>query len=50
VAKAVRPEQYHEKPPLESGYYTYWSNLPVDGFETYIRSHRGWGTVPTHDD
>jgi flavin-dependent dehydrogenase len=49
VAKAVRPEQYHEKPPLEAGYYTYWSNLPVDGFETYIRSHRGWGTVPTHD-
>jgi flavin-dependent dehydrogenase len=50
VAKAVRPEQYHEKPPLESGYYTYWSNLPVDGFETYIRAHRGWGIVPTHDD
>jgi flavin-dependent dehydrogenase len=50
VAKAVRPEQYHEKPPLESGYYTYWSNLPAEGFETYIRSHRGWGVIPTHDD
>ena len=50
VAKAVRPEQYNEKPPLESGYYTYWSNLPAEGFETYIRQHRGWGVVPTHDD
>lgn len=50
VAKAVRPEQYNEKPPLESGYYTYWSNLPAEGFEVYIRPHRGWGVVPTHDD
>jgi flavin-dependent dehydrogenase len=49
VARAVRPEQYNEKPPLECGYYTYWSNLPADGFETYIRAHRGWGVVPTHD-
>jgi flavin-dependent dehydrogenase len=23
--------------------------LPADGFETYIRAHRGWGVVPTHD-
>ena len=38
VAEAVRPEQYHEKPPLLAAYYTYWSGLPMNGrFETYIR-------------
>src|SRR6185436_17997066 len=48
VAKAVGPEQYNEKPIIESAYYTYWSNLPVEGFEVYIRAQRGWGTIPTH--
>ena len=50
VAKAVRPEQYNEKPVLQSGYYTYWSNLPAEGFETFIRARRGWGVIPTHED
>jgi 2-polyprenyl-6-methoxyphenol hydroxylase-like FAD-dependent oxidoreductase len=50
VAKAVSPEQYNEKPPLLAGYYTYWSNLPVSGFEVRIRPDRGWATIPTHDD
>jgi flavin-dependent dehydrogenase len=49
VAKAVGPEQYNEKPIIQSGYYTYWSNLPAEGFEVYIREHRGWGVIPTHD-
>ena len=51
VAKAVRPEQYNEKPPLLSGYYSYWSGLPMDGrFEVYIRPGRGFAAAPTHDD
>jgi flavin-dependent dehydrogenase len=49
VAKTVKAEQYHEKPPIESGYYTYWSNLPAAGFEVYVRPKRGWGVIPTHD-
>ena len=50
VAEAVRPEQYNEKPPLLAAYYTYWSDLPMDGrFETYIRPHRGFAAAPTHD-
>jgi len=50
VAAAVHPHQYNEKPPLLSAYYTYWSNLPVDGrFETYIRPPRGFAAEPTHD-
>ena len=50
VAKTVRPEQYNEKPPVQVSYYTYFSNLPTDGFETHIRPHRGCGVMPTHDD
>jgi flavin-dependent dehydrogenase len=50
VAQAVAPEQYNEKPQILCGYYSYWSNLPVDGkFEVYIRPGRGWGVAPTHD-
>lgn len=49
VAAAVRAPQYHDKPPLECGYYTYWSGLPCDAFESYIRPNRGWGVLPTHD-
>jgi len=50
VAEGVRADQYHERPPLLAGYYTYWSGLPIDGrFETYIRAHRGFAVAPTHD-
>ena len=41
------PEQYHEKPQLLCGYYTYWSGLPMDGrFEVYIRPDRGFAAWP----
>jgi len=50
VAKAVRPEHYHDKPVLQQGYYSYWRDLPVDGFEIYIRPDRGWAALPTNDD
>jgi 2-polyprenyl-6-methoxyphenol hydroxylase-like FAD-dependent oxidoreductase len=50
VAEAVRSEHYNEKPMLLAPYYTYWSDLPIDGrFETYIRPHRGFAAAPTHD-
>lgn len=50
VAQTVRPEQYHEKPQLLCGYYSYWSGLPMAGrFETYIRPDRGFAAVPTND-
>ena len=50
VARAVRPEQYNEKPVLENAFYTYWSGLPVDGFNTLIRGDRGFAAIPTNDD
>jgi flavin-dependent dehydrogenase len=51
VARAVAPEQYHEKPQLLCGYYAYWSGLPMDDrFETYDRPDRGFAAWPTNDD
>ncbi len=49
VAKATRADTYNEKPKLQWSYYTYWSDLPVDGFEIYIRPDRGWAAAPTND-
>ena len=52
VAKAGEAERYNEAPPLAPGYYAYWSELPTDAFDTYIRAEggRGWAAIPTHDD
>jgi 2-polyprenyl-6-methoxyphenol hydroxylase-like FAD-dependent oxidoreductase len=51
VAAAVRPEQYHEKPPIQASYYAYWSGLPMNGrFETCIRPERAFAAWPTNDD
>jgi 2-polyprenyl-6-methoxyphenol hydroxylase-like FAD-dependent oxidoreductase len=52
VAKAVSPERYNEGAPLQAGYYTYWSGLPMDGgFEAYDRAPgRAWAAWPTNDD
>jgi len=52
LAKAVRPEHYNDVPQLQTGYYAYWSGLPVSGFETCIRAEpgRGFAAIPTHDD
>jgi 2-polyprenyl-6-methoxyphenol hydroxylase-like FAD-dependent oxidoreductase len=49
VAKAVGATQYNEKPLLNWPYYTYWSGLPVDGFEVFVRPDRGGGAIPTND-
>jgi flavin-dependent dehydrogenase len=50
VAKAADAPRYNEVPPLQCGYYAYWSGLPTDAFEIYDRSPRGWGVIPTNDD
>ena len=50
VAKAVGPEHYRERAPLEAGYYSYWSGVPADTFEVYVRPQRSFAVIPTHDD
>lgn len=49
VARAVAAEEYLVKPKLQVGYYTYWRDLPLRGFETVARPGRGWGAIPTND-
>jgi flavin-dependent dehydrogenase len=49
VARAFAAPTYNAKPKLQYAYYTYWSDLPVDGLENYIRPGRGFGCAPTHD-
>ena len=50
VARAVGAETYNEVPPLQQAYYTYWRDLPVDGFETFVRPDRGFAAARTNDD
>jgi 2-polyprenyl-6-methoxyphenol hydroxylase-like FAD-dependent oxidoreductase len=52
VAKTVQPEEYDARPSRLAMYYAYWSDLPTDGFETFIRAQnqRGWAAATTHDD
>jgi 2-polyprenyl-6-methoxyphenol hydroxylase-like FAD-dependent oxidoreductase len=51
VVKAVRPQQYDERPSHLALYYAYWSDLPTAGFDTYVRAEhrRGWAAARTHD-
>jgi 2-polyprenyl-6-methoxyphenol hydroxylase-like FAD-dependent oxidoreductase len=51
LAKAVQPEQYNERASHLAMYYAYWSDLPVEGFATTIRTEqrRGWAAARTHD-
>ena len=51
VVKAVEPEEYETRRSHLAMYYAYWSDLPVGGFDTWIRTddRRGWAAIPTHD-
>jgi 2-polyprenyl-6-methoxyphenol hydroxylase-like FAD-dependent oxidoreductase len=49
VAEAVGATTYREEPKLQWSSYTYWRDLPVDGFETFIRPDRGWAAMGTND-
>ena len=50
VAKAVRPEQYNEKPAVGPAWYSYWSGVGSSGFEVAIRDRCGMAAFPTPDD
>jgi flavin-dependent dehydrogenase len=49
VARAVQAREYHVRPSLECAYYTYWSGVPVSGFEIYRANRRMVFASPTHD-
>jgi 2-polyprenyl-6-methoxyphenol hydroxylase-like FAD-dependent oxidoreductase len=50
VARAVAAPRRRERPTLAAAYYAYWSDLPVDGLDGYIRPNRAFAAAPTHDD
>jgi 2-polyprenyl-6-methoxyphenol hydroxylase-like FAD-dependent oxidoreductase len=49
IARVVRAAEYHTVPKLGYGYYSYWRDLPIDGFTAVSRPGRAWGAFPTND-
>jgi flavin-dependent dehydrogenase len=49
IARAAGAEEYLTRPRLQFGYYSYWQDLPVDGFTVIARDRRGGGAIPTND-
>jgi hypothetical protein len=46
VAKTVRAEHYNDVAQLQTGYYAYWSGLPVSGLRTTSGPNTGAGLPP----
>jgi 2-polyprenyl-6-methoxyphenol hydroxylase-like FAD-dependent oxidoreductase len=49
VAKAVHAVEYNTKPRLQYSFFTYFSGLPTDQLENFIRPDRGFACAPTND-
>jgi 2-polyprenyl-6-methoxyphenol hydroxylase-like FAD-dependent oxidoreductase len=49
LARVVGAEQYGDTPRAQWSYYTYFADLPTDGFEIFVRPDRGWAAAPTND-
>ena len=49
VAKAVQAPRYNERPALTYSYYSYFSDVPMDGIEIWIRPSRAHINFPTND-
>jgi flavin-dependent dehydrogenase len=49
VARAANAATEIEHPSLTCGYYAYWSGVPTDGVEFYLREGRDILVFPTHD-
>jgi flavin-dependent dehydrogenase len=50
VARATGASKYHEKPGVTCAYYTYWSDVEVNGAELFPRENRFIVAFPTNDD
>lgn len=49
VADAVEARLERSHPSLTCGFYAYWSGVPTDGVEFYLREGRDILVFPTHD-
>jgi flavin-dependent dehydrogenase len=49
VARAVGAPTYHVRPELTCGYFSYWSGVPIDACEFYMRERRAVYAFPTNE-
>jgi len=49
LARAVGAPSYEEVPTLTCWYFSYWSGVPTEGFELYIRNKRAIFSFSTND-
>ena len=49
IAKAVGASSYEEIPTLTCWYFSYWSGVPTEGFEWYLRKNRVIFSFLTND-
>jgi flavin-dependent dehydrogenase len=49
LARAVGATSYEETPTLTCWYFSYWSGVPTEGFELYIRDKRAIFSFSTND-
>jgi flavin-dependent dehydrogenase len=49
LARAVHAPSYEETPPLACWYFSYWSGVPTEGFEWYLRKNRAIFGFLTND-
>jgi 2-polyprenyl-6-methoxyphenol hydroxylase-like FAD-dependent oxidoreductase len=50
VAQQARALEYDRRPIATCGYYSYFSDVPQDDIELYVREHCAFGGAPTNDD
>lgn len=50
LARTVQAPEYEAIPSLSCFYYTYWSGVPVDGYEDYWPGRKFIMTIPTNDE
>jgi flavin-dependent dehydrogenase len=50
VARAVEAPQYDAVPALTCAFYSYWTGVPMDGVELYVRPGRVIVAAPTSDE
>jgi flavin-dependent dehydrogenase len=49
LARAVGAPSYEQTPPLTCWYFSYWSGVPTEGFEWYMRKNRVIFSFLTND-
>jgi 2-polyprenyl-6-methoxyphenol hydroxylase-like FAD-dependent oxidoreductase len=49
VARSVQAPSYNARPALTCAYYSYWSGVPLEGLELFVRDGRFFVAYPTND-